>query len=129
MLFTETKSGLVRLSDTIKLSLDVCADATRELLREYRTYREPYRDMQILAAKIHAARSDVAYEAELRQLADRIPAAVMMSLANRAATIHTQALSAILLTCFAAEAYANSFAYFLTERGVAISRDADQKSF
>jgi hypothetical protein len=125
----KTKSGLTRLSDTVKLSLDSCAATTRQYLDLWERYREPNQKMRVLALKIMEARSDIPYMDELRELAHELPGSVLLEFKRLTAVIHTQALSAILLVCFTSESYANSFAHYLGNRSVVIPQEGNSRPF
>lgn len=114
MLFTERKSALVRLSDCIKIGLDLCADTEEKILAIFIPYESLFRKAQDAAAQLLNEDSDLENaEREIRRTLSSIPDAVSFQGAYFQARLHSQALSTILSCCFCLESYINSLAYFL----------------
>lgn len=115
MLLTSGRSGLVRLSDSLKTTLGLCETSTLNLLRIIEPYHHLYRQIQRLARDQLDGKLDW-QEAERRskEVLHSIPEEVGLTIAYLAAhEIHSLALSSVLLSCFCLESYANTLAYFL----------------
>jgi hypothetical protein len=114
VLFPEKKSGLVRLSDTVKSNLLLCASVTKQLITFYEARKPIYEEVRGLARQALAgAISHESAETKMRALLDKIPeeeSAICLDLVSH---LHSQSLTAILLCCFTLESYINNIAYFL----------------
>jgi hypothetical protein len=109
MLFPEGASILVRLSDAVKLSLDTLGQMTAHAIEEFTPHRAAIRTARKAAKEALASGLDAA--ASLAAMSIPVEAAeqaVVLQL-----RIHSQALTAVLLCCFALESYVNVLAYFL----------------
>lgn len=115
MLLAGGKSGLVRLSDSLKTTLELCEASTINLLQIAEPYQPIYREIQRLArdqldGKIAPDEGD----RRTREALQGIPEAVGFKIAYLAAhEIHSLSLSSVLLSCFCLESYVNTLAYFL----------------
>lgn len=116
MLFPEKKSALVRLSDTLKIGLDACANTSREILDLLAPYEPIFRKAQSIAAQAHR-RDAVTTELEnhLRRILAAVPEEASRKGVRLQGELHSQALSTILSSCFCLESYISSLAYFLFE--------------
>ena len=108
MLFLEGVSALVRLSDTVKLSLDTLGQMTAHAIKEFTPHREAIRAARKAAKGALAGGPDAASLA-----ATAIPLEAAQHAVVLQQRIHSQALTAVLLCCFTLESYVNSLAYFL----------------
>jgi hypothetical protein len=108
LLFPEKKSSLVRLSDAIQISLQLCAETTEKVLAIYSHHFSRAREIARHVGKVNADQAD-----ELRQIQASIPLEVASTGAALQGQLHSQALSTVLMCCFCLESYVNSFAYFL----------------
>lgn len=119
MLLAHGKSGLVRLSDTLKTMLDLCKTSTVNLLRAAEPYQHLYREIQHLAGDQLDGKLNLDEgESRIKKVLEGIPKDVRFNIAYLAAhEIHSLALSAVLLSCFCLESYVNTFAYFLFDEG------------
>ncbi len=114
MLFPERKSGLVRLSDSVKVGLELCSDTTRKVLTVYAKGKPFYERAQAVASR--AVRGEISYEEadeQATEILSTIPEDDAKTGAALQVTLHSQVLSVILMCCFCVESYINSFAYFL----------------
>ena len=114
MLFPERKSGLVRLSDAVKIGLECCRKTSQDTLRTY-TLAEPYyTECRQIAQR--AERGEIGYD-EADKLAAKllgaIPDEMSSAIVALQAQLHSQSLTTILTCCFCLESYINSFGYFL----------------
>jgi hypothetical protein len=114
VLFPEKKSGLVRLSDTVKSNLLICASITKQLLAFYGGHQAIYEEVRNLALQAH--KGDLPLELaenKMNELLKTIPEDESASSLELVAHLHSQSLTAILLCCFTLESYINNLAYFL----------------
>jgi len=114
LLFPEKKSALVRLSDTLKISLDTCAKTSREILDLFARHEQTFREAQGIAKR--ALRNDAVtteIEDQIRKVFASIPEEVALKGVRLQGQLHSQSLSTILSCCFCLESYVNSLAYFL----------------
>jgi hypothetical protein len=115
VLFAQGQSGLVRLSDSIKVGLARCAELSHRVLELLRPeYRQAYADAQAIAKR--AERGEIGVEVaekEIGSLLAVIPTEVAWQGMGLQGELHSQALSVILTCCFTLEAYANALAHFL----------------
>ena len=115
MLLDGGRSGLVRLSDSLKTTLNLCEASTVNLLRIVEPYHHLYRESQRLArdqldGKLDSDEGD----RRRREVLDGIPEEVDFKVAYLAAhEIHSLALTSVLLSCFCLESYVNTLAYSL----------------
>lgn len=113
MLLPEHKSGLVRLSDTVKIGLESCQSLSEEILAHYERTKHFWKPTQDLARA--AERGEISFEeAERRIQAMTEPVHLTEAKigANLQLQLHSQSLSSILMCCFCLESYINSFAWF-----------------
>src|SRR5690554_5172457 len=101
MLFPEGASGLVRLSDAVKLSLDTLGRMTTEAIQRFAPYREAIWVMRKTAKEALAAGPDTSASLP----ATSIPPEVAEEAVVLQLRIHSQALTTVLLCCFALESY------------------------
>lgn len=115
MLLAGGRSGLVRLSDSLKTTLELCEASTSQLLRIVEPYHHLYREIQRLALDQLAGKLDSdEHERRTREVLDGIPEEVQVKVAHLAAhEIHSLALTSVLFSCVCLEAYVNTLAYFL----------------
>jgi hypothetical protein len=113
MLLPERKSGLVRLSDTVKLGLEACQLLSEDILAHYEQTKHFWKANQDIARA--AEQGDITYEeAERRIQATMDPSQLAAAQigANLQLQLHSQCLSSALMCCFCLESYINSFAWF-----------------
>lgn len=114
MLFPEKKSALVRLSDTLKIGLDTCANTSRQILDHFETYEETFREAQRIAKQALRNNTDTTeLETQPREVPAHIPEEASWKGVYLQGQLHSQSLSTILSCCFCLESYVNSLAYFL----------------
>ena len=114
MIFTERRSALVRLSDCIKIGLDLCAEASEKILEIFVPYEPLFRKAQEAAGQFLEKHSYLeSAEQEIRGILFSIPDDVVFQGAYFQVRLHSQALSTILSCCFCLESYINSLAYYL----------------
>jgi hypothetical protein len=115
MLFRTGNSALVRLSDTIKVSLRRCAELRVELLALMRPeYKEAHLQAQAIAKR--AENGEIEYQVadyQMRGVLSAIPHEIAVKGVFLQSELHGQALSVILGCCFTLESYINSLAHFL----------------
>ena len=131
MLFPERKSGLVRLSDTAKIGLELCRETSLKVLAIYSRGEPHYSRTRELARR--ATQGEIGIEQadeQIRETLSAIPLEVANTGAPLQVQLHSQALSRILMCCFCLESYINSFAYFLLKEGdfLGLSRVGRQSS-
>jgi len=121
MIFTDGKSVLVRVSDALKGSLEHCAHSTVTLLDRCWPHLEAYDAARSLLRKVSES-GDPEELATAEQAITRALAGVsdetLQELGDVQMAIHLQSLTAIIMSCFTSESYANALAHFLGERGV-----------
>lgn len=120
MLLPGGRSGLVRLSDSLKIALDLCERSSRVLLTLVDPYLPTYRESQWLTrAQVEGRLDPEEGSQRIREVLSTIPDDVATKVAYlHGHEVHSLSLSAILLSCFCLESYINTLAYFLF-------RDAD----
>lgn len=115
MLLSGGKSGLVRLSDSLKTLLDLCEASTLKMLRLAEPHMAAYRQVQQLA-KQHLA-GKIALSDDNREMLDALksvpPDTQRELMYLQAHEIHSLSLTCVLTSCFCLESYVNSLAYFL----------------
>jgi hypothetical protein len=131
MLFPEMKSGLVRLSDAVKIGLQLCAETSAKVLAIYSQGEPHYRRAREIALSVEQSKvnADQADE-QIREILERIPLEVANTGAALQVQLHSQALSTVLMCCFCLESYVNSFAYFLIKESdfLGLSKSGRQSS-
>jgi hypothetical protein len=114
MLMSSGKSGLVRLSDSLKTLLDLCEGSTAKLLSLSDPHMSAYRRVRQLA-KEALARGVTGgdNEREMLEAIKDVPLETQVELARLSShEVHSLALSCVLFSCFCLESYINSFAHF-----------------
>ena len=119
MLLEGGHSGLVRLSDSLKTGLSLCARSSSGLLRLVRPHLSSYQESQRLAREALAGKLDTdKADSRIREVLSAIPDDVARNAAYlHGHEIHTLSLSALFLSCFCLESYINTLAYFLFQEG------------
>jgi hypothetical protein len=115
VIFEEKKSGLVRISDAIKVTLRSAAFTTRELLENFGHHENAIRTAQALARRaqsVGGAELDEVH-GQIIQVLKAVPQDVALRGVGLQSELHSQVLTAVLLCCFCLESYVNSLAYFL----------------
>lgn len=119
MIFQKGRSALVRLTDSVKMGLEVCGEHSNRAIEAYEKYAEPLAQMR--AAALAAERGEVT-AAEAIASAKKIGAAIPIEAAQGAillqGALHNQVLATIVMCCFAMEGYANTLAHFLLAEGL-----------
>lgn len=117
MLLNGGRSGLVRLSDSLKTTLNLCEASTVNLLRIVEPYHHLYREIQRLArGQLDGKLDSDEGDRRTREVLEGIPEEVGFKVAYLAAhEIHSLALTSVLLSCFCLESYVNSLAYSLVK--------------
>lgn len=114
MIFPDRKSGLVRLSDSLKIGLDTCNAVTEQILMLYKG-SEAFWVFQKEVAEA-ALRNEITNEQAEQRIRDATTPE-HVSVAERGVVLqghlHAHALSSVLMCCFCLESYINSFAWFL----------------
>src|SRR5437867_2022236 len=102
MLLAGGRSGLVRLSDSLKTALDLCDRSSQTLLALVDPYLPTYRESQRLARDQREGRLGLEEaDQRIRQVLSAIPEEVGTRVAYlHGHEIHSLSLSAILLSCF-----------------------------
>jgi hypothetical protein len=110
-------SGLVRLSDSLKTTLSLCARSSWDLLQLVAPQLSAYRESQRLAGEALAGDIDQSEaNSRIREILATIPDEVSHKAEYlQGHEIHTLSLSAILLSCFCLESYSNTLADFLSQ--------------
>lgn len=119
MLLEGGHSGLVRLSDSLKTALSLCARSSQDLLQLVRPHLSSYQESQRLARDALADKLDTEEtDSRIREVLSAIPDEVAKKVAYlHGHEIHTLSLSALFLSCFCLESYINTLAYFLFQEG------------
>jgi hypothetical protein len=114
LLFPEKKSGLVRLSDAVKIGLQLCGETSAKVLAIYSQGEPHFSRAREIARRVEQGKvnTDQADE-QIRQILASIPLEVANTGAALQGQLYSQALSTVLMCCFSLESYVNSFAYFL----------------
>lgn len=110
MIYADKKSALVRLTDSLKVTLDSCAETAADVLEIYRrnkTGLDRLREVAAMVAQEKAPFSD------LEKANAAIPPNEAQAGGYLQVRLHGQALAGVLLSCFCLESYINSLAYFL----------------
>jgi hypothetical protein len=131
MLFAEKKSGLVRLSDAVKIGLQLCGGTSEEILVVYAPCQPHYSQAQEVARLMEQGKVSVAEADErIRTILANVPLDVARTGTALQGQLHSQALSAVLMCCFCLESYINSFAYFLIKESdfLGLSRAGHESS-
>jgi hypothetical protein len=114
VIFGEKKSALVRLTDSLKVGLTCSAATAAQILNVFEPYEAPFREAQSVARCVLSEQIDAAEgDALMTRILSPVPEDVCWQGAALQGQLHSQALSAILLSCFCLESYVNSLAYFL----------------
>lgn len=115
MLLEGGHSGLVRLSDSLKTTLTLCAKASLELVSLITPHIASYRELRRLGAMAMAQPAPPAGAvAQAKAVASQIPLETAQRVAYVGAhEVHTLALSGVLLSCFCLESYINTLAYYI----------------
>jgi hypothetical protein len=114
MLFTETKSALVRLSDSIKDILNECLILTEKILSIYEKNSAALEDLKSIARESLADDNKLKdFDETAKRIVSKIPMEESLRGAELQRILHSQALQVVLTSCFALESYINSLAYYL----------------
>jgi hypothetical protein len=114
VLFAEKRSGLVRLTDTVKSNLLFCSSTTSQLIAAHERHKPIYDAIRALAKQ--ALEGNITHEAaqsRMDVLQSTIPTDQSAVAIELVAHLHSQSLTTILLSCFTLESYINNLAYFL----------------
>lgn len=115
MLLAGGKSGLVRLSDNLKMLLELCERSSKKMLRVAEPHMPAYRQLQQLAKQNLAGK--LALSDDNREMLDAlkgVPDDTQLELARlQGHEIHSLSVSCVLVSCFCLESYVNTLAYFL----------------
>lgn len=126
MLFGNSRSALVRLSDCVKLDLHSCATTTTQILGLYEKHEFSFRRARKIAMRAKKREiTDEAAASEIEKILQSVPADVADEGVRLQGILHSRALSSILISCFLIESYANSYAHYLLGDG---SVTEEQKS-
>src|SRR5262245_19887975 len=108
-------SGLVRLTDSLKAILSLCARSTWEHLQVVAPFLSAIKESQRLAERASAGELEQhEANARIRKVLSVIPVEASNLSARYLNEIPSLSLSAILLSSFCLESYINSFANFLS---------------
>lgn len=110
MIYPDKKSALVRLTDSLKVTLDCCSETTSEVLAIFERHKPALENLRRVAASVD---KDEAPYSDLEKANADIPEADVRVAAYLQVRLHGQSLAPILLSCFCLESYVNSLAYFL----------------
>ncbi len=115
MIFTDQKSGLVRLSDAVKDGVELCANTTSGFMEMVAPYATIYARLRALSGQALAEgpESYARFDEEIKAALSPVPNEVAFGLPLLQTRLHSQVLSTILSCCFTLESYINTFAYFL----------------
>lgn len=110
MIYPDKKSALVRLTDSLKVTLDSCADTTADILDIFKRNKSIVDNLREVARRVQ--REELPYS-ELQRANAAMPQDEAQAAAYLQLRLHGHALAAVLLSCFCLESYINSLAYFL----------------
>jgi len=114
MLFTEKKSALVRLSDSIKVMINECYFTTEEIIELYEKNRDAFEELQSLARKTLTNDNLLEdFDEKAEKLISKIPENVFFRGEQLQMILHGQSMQVVLTSCFVLESYINSLSYFL----------------
>lgn len=131
MLFPEMKSGLVRLSDAVKIGLQLCGEISLKVLAIYSQGEPHYSRAREIAHRAEEGKVNLdKADEQIREILANISLEVANTGAALQVQLHSHALSAVLMCCFCLESYVNSFAYFLIKESdfLGLSKSGHQSS-
>jgi len=106
-------SGLVRLSDCLKIGVSNALATTKELTTIHQKHADVLKEIRDAARKCRENKSRSETPEEIQSVAARIPIEDAQTAVSLQGQLHSETLSVILTSCFALESYINSLAFFL----------------
>src|SRR6185503_2814465 len=94
MLFPDSRSGLVRLSDCVKVSLESCATTTTEILELYAKYEFSFRRAREIALR---TKDREFTDEEIEQISRGVPSEVAAEGVGLQGLLHSRSLSSVLV--------------------------------